>query len=138
MRARSIITTAAVCLLLICVYVNLTYLPQISKHKAEQQQQNPASSIVLDNSQRHDSNLKNDNKAKPIVDKHPPNDNHQTHDNHKVTEKPNDAPPNQNSKLAETVPLAREDIILPQVTEVPILPIDLSKIVSARIESCSG
>jgi hypothetical protein len=135
MRLRTIITTAALVLLLVCVYVNLTYLPQISKHRAEQHK---PTSGTLENSpsQRHEptQNAKfeiDKKETKPV--KQTPKDNHHNHKANEDQKLKLDEPAPPNSKLAKTVTLAKEDILPPILTEeLPIL--DINKVISARIE----
>jgi hypothetical protein len=107
MRVRSIITTSAIILLCICVYVNLTYLPLISQHKAEQQQE---AVLVNPPSQKHEP-LQPKFETKTFETKINDNDNFKANENKANIEVIH-------NPLVETVPQT----------------VDVRSIVSARIE----
>lgn len=117
---RSCITTAAVILLVLCVYVNLHYLPIISQHKTGQQQDVFAKDVVTP--KLHE----------PI---RPSHETKQHFDNPKEIIKPQ-----QPDKIDSEIILEEKDDDVPETILGTPTPgdeiVDPNKIVSALIEVC--
>lgn len=124
--SRSCITTCAVILLVVCVYVNLAYLPIISRHKTEQ-----AESGVLLNDPPATKRLDQTNNLQP----------HKSLDKNKILDQLNRAKQQQQQQQEDHTqhqnhnkPVEPVKELVPPVVEPKLDPIDLKKIVSARIE----